>query len=171
MSRCVSGCTIVILVDDDTPRGQPTSVRTSSSLVGKFIIEPSSCAKFPLTLQDLRIDVMYEQGLKRGTSPSSVSISFCEDLPVPAFHCSFLHLQLNSVSMFHPDSLSLLLAPVPASLRLYKLSSQQRVLHALSRTMPRILYPQQTTLATIGRPHTRTSSLAHRRPYGCPLCA
>ena len=70
-------------------------------------------------------------------------------------HCSFLHLQLNSVYTFRP---LLHVSPAclctPASQPSHRLASQQGVLRVLSRTVTRIVYTYQMTLATwlsIGR--------------------
>ena len=76
---------------------------------------------------------------------------------------SFLRLQLDSVHLY---SMLFLLGPVLASLRPYKLTSQQKVLRSLPRTAPRILYAYKMTLATvlsIGRLEWSSLALAPHR--------
>jgi len=84
---------------------------------------------------------------------------------VPSPSCSFSVLVMLTIRSFTYSStrtlcsilcsMPLLLAPVPTSLRRYKLASQQ----CLDRTMPPMLYPQQTIFTTaIGR--LELSSLA-----------
>jgi len=85
-------------------------------------------------------------------------------------HCSFLHLQLTSVSMFH-----LVLHVAPACTRAGLTTTVQT--HRPTESLPSPASHHATNIVSLpndichGAVPRPSSSLARRRPYGCPLCA